>query len=167
MRVVSVFAVSVAALVVSLSPLAAETGKKFQAVSDKLAAEAATALLAQPAGGDGSNGAQVLYERALVANPANIAALIGLGRTHEKGGRVGKSLKYYRQALELEPNHLDALGLQGKAFLSKEMLDRAEANRDKLSRLCPQSCQQLDDLEVAIEGYKAEVTAIESKGEEN
>lgn len=134
----------------------ATANDKYKDVSQKLASEAAMALAA-----DRSDDALLLFERALVADPANLNALIGLGKTHEALGRVGRGLKYYRQALEIDPNAHPALEAQAVAFLKRDMFDRAEANRAKLARLCASGCKALDAVETALEAYRAEKAAID------
>lgn len=147
---------TVIALVGTLAlPLAlsgqATADSKYQDVSKLLVREA---QMAQKA--DKVAEAQTLFERALVADPANLNALIGLGKTHEAQGRVGRGLKYYRQALAIDPNEHVALEAQAVAFLKRDMIDRAEANRDKLARLCTDGCAALDSVTVALGTYKAE-----------
>lgn len=142
-----------AALVAIISlPAAAETEPKYQNISRQLVAEANIAMNA-----DHATDAQLLFERALTADPANTEALLGLGRSHEAQGQVGRGLKYYRLALEIEPNDQVALEAQAVAFLKREMLDRADANREKLVRLCPSGCKALDSVESALEAYLAAV----------
>ncbi|MBL4639480.1 MAG: hypothetical protein JKY57_03010, partial [Kordiimonadaceae bacterium] len=63
-------------------------------------------------------------------------------------------LKYYRQALEIEPNDKQALEVQTLAFLKRDMTDKANGNRDKLARLCVSGCPALDVVVSAIEAYK-------------
>ena len=129
--------------------VSADATEKYKKVSAHLVAQANAELVAKK-----YDGAKLLYERALVAAPANISALIGLGRTHEAAGRVGKGLKYYRQALEIEPNDKLALEVQTLAFLKRDMTDKANGNRDKLARLCVSGCPALDVVVSAIEAYK-------------
>lgn len=128
-----------------------QVADRYIDVSDTLAVQAKAKL-----GGGETEAAQDLYERALVANPANMQALIGLGKTHEAQGRVGRGLKYYRQALTIDPNALRALEAQAIAFLKRDMPDRAEINRDRLATLCRTGCEPLENVKVAIEGYRAE-----------
>ncbi|MCK0069816.1 tetratricopeptide repeat protein [Kordiimonas laminariae] len=149
MIVRSVFS-AVVAVSLFAAPAFAQTNEKYKQVSEKYVAEANVALKSE-----NNAQAQVLFERAIVANPANVTALIGLGQTHEAEGRIGRSLKYYRHALEIEPNALPALEAQALAFLKRDMIDRAESNLSKLSRLCPNGCKALDTVETSIEGYKA------------
>ena len=124
---------------------------KYKQVSRTLVSQA---IAAQKA--DKAEDAQTLFERALVADPASLQALIGLGQTHEAQGRVGRGLKYYRQALAIDPNEHVALEAQAVAFLKRDMVERAEANRDKLARLCTSGCKALDAVALALDTYKAE-----------
>lgn len=147
---VSIFAV--AAIAGSLLIAGTATANdKYRDASRQLVGQADMALRT-----DDAETALTLYERALVANPANVQALIGLGKTHEIMGRVGRGLKYYRQALTVDPNALVALEAQAVAFLKRDMIDRAEANRARLARLCAAGCGPLDNVETALEAYKAE-----------
>lgn len=132
-------------------PATAQTSEKHQSLSRQLVAQAVVALHAEKA-----DDAQLLYERALVANPSNIDALIGLGRSAEAQGRLGRGLKYYRRALEIEPNDHAALEAQALAFLKRDMADRATENRDKLARLCLNGCDALNTVSEAIEEYFAQ-----------
>lgn len=128
---------------------AATATDKYKDTSRELVVQAHVALTSESA-----EDAQLLFERALVANPANLQALIGLGKSHEAQGRVGRGLKYYRQALSIDPNAFTALEAQALAFLKRDMVERAEANRDKLARLCTGGCGELDTVDTAIKGYQ-------------
>lgn len=140
-----------AGLLASVTSIAqAQTTEKYQNVSRQLAAQAGVAMKA-----DKAEEAQLLFERALVADPANTDALLGLGKAHELQGRLGRSLKYYRQALEIEPNDKKALKAQALAFLKRDNWDRADANRAKLARLCPNGCEALNVVETALEAFLA------------
>jgi len=150
--------VFIAASVALASPSTAN--EKYRDAARQLEREAAVALDAARI-----EEALTLYERALVANPANVQVLIGLGRTHEALGRVGRGLKYYRQALAVDPNALPALEAQAVAFLKRDLVERSEANREKLARLCPTGCDQLESVETALEAYKAEKAAASNMAE--
>ena len=149
MRIQSFLAVSV--LIGSLaSPALAQTAEKYRLLSNDLVKKAEADMKA-----GAPRDAQAIYERALVANPANVEALIGLGRAHEAQGHVGSGLKYYRKALEIEPNDRDALEVQAIAFLKRNLADKAEGNREKLARICQSGCAELEAVETAIEEYRA------------
>jgi tetratricopeptide (TPR) repeat protein len=126
-----------------------QTSNKHQLLSSTLVVDAERALSTNKI-----DDAKLLFERALVANPSNIRALIGLGKTHELKGLTGRGLTYYRLALEVEPNDQDALEAQSLAFLKKNLYDRAEANRDRLKQVCSNGCTQLDAVENALKVYR-------------
>ena len=141
----------------------ASANDKYKDTSQVLVSEASMALVSEKA-----EDAQLLFERALVAHPANLEALVGLGKSHEAQGRVGRGLKYYRQALAIDPNARAALEAQALAFLKRDMVDRAESNRDKLARLCSAGCEALTVVEAALDGYVAKdaVVADASTGQQ-
>lgn len=134
---------------------------KYRDTSRILVSEASMALASEKA-----EDAQLLFERALVADPANLEALVGLGKSHEAQGRVGRGLKYYRQALAIDPNAHAALEAQALAFLKRDMVDRAQINLDKLSRLCTSGCDALSAVEAALDSHvaKSAVVADASSG---
>lgn len=132
-------------------PAVAQTANKYQSLSRELAAAGKVAMK-----GEKTDEATALFERALVADPSNVQALVGLGMASEAKGKLGKSLKYYRQALEIEPNDKPALEAQALAFLKRDMVDRATTNRDKLARLCSTGCDALDEVDSALEAYHAQ-----------
>lgn len=134
---------------------AATASDKYKDTSRILVSEASMALASEKA-----EDAQLLFERALVAHPANLEALVGLGKSHEAQGRVGRGLKYYRQALAIDPNAHAALEAQALAFLKRDMVDRAQSNRDKLARLCSAGCDALSTVEAALDGYVAKDTVV-------
>lgn len=90
------------------------------------------------------------FEAALVADPRNRRAYAGLARVAEAQGMPGKAVRFYREALELEPNDLDILELQGKALLMRGAKARAELNLERLKMLCTAPCPQRERLAMAI-----------------
>lgn len=139
----------------------AQTAEKYHKISESYVEQASQALNA----GNAAD-AQALYERALVANPSSVAALVGLGRAHTAQGRTGRGLKYYRFALEVTPNNKPALVEQSLAFLKKGNIDRATSNQMVLERLCSDGCAELSAVNAAIEEFRAhppEVKILEDK----
>lgn len=113
--------------------------------------------------------ARALFERALVANPASVTALIGLGRAYEAQDKVPVSLKYYRHALKIEPNSLEALEAQSLAFLKRGLFDEADLNRAKLERLCRAGCPALTSVSTALTDFlsqKADASEAQGASEE-
>lgn len=132
------------------SAASAQNAEKYQKISTMYVTQAIEALNT----GDAS-GAQAFYEKALVANPANVMALVGLGDAHSVQGRTGRGLKYYRFALEVVPNNKPALERQALAFLKKGNIDRAVSNQMILERLCSNGCEALSLVNLAIADFHA------------
>ncbi|WCL52735.1 tetratricopeptide repeat protein [Gimibacter soli] len=137
--------------------VAAQTAPQYQALSKDLVTQAEAALAKDAAD------AQLLFERALVADPANVEALVGLGHAFEEQGKLGRSLKYYRQALEIRPNNVVALESQALAFLKRKLPDRAERNRARIAEICANDCPSLDKVTAAIEAHHAAAEAADAK----
>lgn len=140
--------IALASLVWLSTAAHAQTSDKYHAISSQLVNTAYTALMSGE-----TDEARLMFERALVADPANVQALIGLGKAHEETGNTGKGLKYYRHALEIEPNDQQALKSQALAFLKRDMADRALDNKEKLARLCPKGCEALSVVTSAVDTY--------------
>jgi tetratricopeptide (TPR) repeat protein len=67
-----------------------------------------------------------------------------------KTGDLTNAATYYRKALDFDANHLGALEYQGELFVEMGDLDKAKANLAKLALLCPNGCEEREDLEKAI-----------------
>ncbi|WP_374388700.1 tetratricopeptide repeat protein [Sandaracinobacter sp.] len=90
------------------------------------------------------------FEAALAADPRNRRAYIGLARAAEAEGLPGKAVRFYREALEIDPNDLAALELQGMALVERGAKARAESNLERVKKLCDGPCPQADRLSAAI-----------------
>lgn len=103
-----------------------------------------------------------LLETALAVDPKNRAAYIALGRVAQGQQLPGKALRYYSEALQIEPNDVNALQAQGEAYVQRGAVDRARANLERVRQLCRQACPQGDQLAAAIRrGPPAEVLAAQ------
>lgn len=101
--------------------------------------------------------ARKLFERAIVANPANVAAHVALGTAWEVQGNVKKALKYYAIALEIEPTDTSALTAQALAYLAADLPERADESRAHLAKICGEGgCAALSTVADAIEAYEPE-----------
>ncbi len=89
-------------------------------------------------------------ETALAVDPRNRAAFVGLGRVAQKQKLFGQAIRFTNKALNLEPNDLDAIAVQGEAMVELGALPRARVNLAKLQKLCPSGCGQLATLSTAI-----------------
>jgi len=90
------------------------------------------------------------FEASLAADPRNVRAYHGLARTAEADGLPGKAVRFYREALQIDPNDLVALELQGNAFMARGATARAEANLERLRKLCEAPCAPADRLATTI-----------------
>jgi tetratricopeptide (TPR) repeat protein len=93
-----------------------------------------------------------------------IAELLPLMETHQhadvynfyafslrKTGDMTNAATFYRKALDFDANHLGALEYQGEMFVELGQIDQAKANLAKLVLLCPNGCEEREDLEQAIQ----------------
>lgn len=96
-------------------------------------------------------GAVGYYETALVADPRNISALVGLGDLARDRELPGKAVTYYRDALSQQPDNRDALAGLGAAYVARGATDRARATLAQLQQLCGEAaCPQVAALTHAL-----------------
>lgn len=91
-----------------------------------------------------------LFETALVVDPKNRQAYIGLARAAQGEKLPGKAIRFYREALKLEPNDATALAGQGEAFVQRGAVERAKRNLERLKTVCKGPCPQATTLAAAI-----------------
>lgn len=91
-----------------------------------------------------------LLETALVVDPRNRAAFIGLGRVALAQRLPGKAIRFYGEALKLEPNDVNALAGQGEAFVQRGAVQRAQQNLARVQSVCKGACPQAATLAAAI-----------------
>jgi Tfp pilus assembly protein PilF len=72
-----------------------------------------------------------LLETALAVDPKNRAAFLALADIAKAQGLPGKAIRFYREALELEPNDVAALAGQGDALVQKGAVVKAQENLAK------------------------------------
>jgi tetratricopeptide (TPR) repeat protein len=90
------------------------------------------------------------YETALAVDPRNVKAYLGLARAAEASGLPGKAIRYYREALAIDPNDVLAIEAQGLAYLARGAKGRAEANLERLRKICATPCPAADRLAAAV-----------------
>jgi Flp pilus assembly protein TadD len=74
----------------------------------------------------------------------------------------GKAIKFYFEALQLEPNDLNALAGQGEALVQRGAVERARRNLDRIKTLCHNACPQATTLAAVIaKGPPPEVLAAQ------
>jgi Flp pilus assembly protein TadD len=73
-----------------------------------------------------------------------------MGFAYRKSGDYAKASTFYLKALDFEPDHKGALEYQGELFLETGQMAKAQANLARLVALCPQGCEEREDLAEAI-----------------
>jgi Flp pilus assembly protein TadD len=79
-----------------------------------------------------------------------------LGYTLRKTGDFKTSLTYYTKALELQPDHKAAREYLGELYVETGNLDKAKEQLAALQRLCPDGCEEREDLQKAIDSKSAQ-----------
>lgn len=90
-------------------------------------------------------------ESALAVDPRNRQAFVLLGEVAQKQGLPGKAVRFYREALLIEPNDVVALAGQGEALVAKGALTKARENLARVKTLCVGTCPETATLAAAIE----------------
>ena len=92
-------------------------------------------------------------KKAIKEEPDNADIFNYLGFAHRKILDYDKSKIYYEKALSIQPDHKLALEYQGELFLKLDDVHSAQSNLVKLRVLCPEGCDELTDLDIAISKY--------------
>jgi tetratricopeptide (TPR) repeat protein len=94
--------------------------------------------------------AEDILETALAVDPRNRWAFVDLARVAEQQRLFGKAVRMANKALQIEPNDVDAIAVQGEAMVELGAIARAQANLQKLQTICTKGCPQLTQLSAAI-----------------
>jgi cytochrome c-type biogenesis protein CcmH/NrfG len=78
-----------------------------------------------------------------------------LGFTLRKTGDFKTSLTYYTKALELQPDHKAAREYLGELYVETGNLAKAQEQLAILAKLCPNGCEEREDLQKAISAKSA------------
>ena len=74
-----------------------------------------------------------------------------LGYAHRKLDRFEASLAYYEQALRIDPDHRGANEYLGELYVELGQIELARQQLQKLGRLCPFGCAEIEDLRRRID----------------
>jgi tetratricopeptide (TPR) repeat protein len=128
------------------------------AIDARSSAWVAKGKAAQAAGN--LDGATDAFESALAVDPRNREGFIGLGEIARVRDLPGKAIRYYREALELQPDDVAALKEQGEALVQQGAVDRAKGNLTKLRAICSKkACPEVAQLTAAIAKGPPVITA--------
>lgn len=111
------------------------------------------------------------FEAALALDPGNVMAYIGLGRAHAKADLSGKAVRYYREALNIDPNDLIALEEQGAVLAERGATQRAQINLARIRTICKSEClhatRLASTIDKAVTAQKASTAAAEKPQNSN
>jgi Flp pilus assembly protein TadD len=77
-----------------------------------------------------------------------------LGYAYRQSGQTQRAFEHYARALQLNPGHRGAHEYVGEAYLLVNNLAKAEEHLAALQRLCPQPCEEYEDLKKAVAEYR-------------
>lgn len=107
-----------------------------------------TSVRAKIAAGDYQGARDELRGLAEDTQQADVYNLLGF--TLRKTGDYRTSLTYYTKALELEPDHKAAREYLGELYVETGDMTKANDQLARLTTLCPNGCEERDDLAKAI-----------------
>jgi len=107
-----------------------------------------TSVRAKIAAGDYPGARDELRGLAEDTQQADVYNLLGF--TLRKTGDYRTSLTYYTKALELEPDHKAAREYLGELYVETGDIAKANDQLARLTTLCPNGCEERDDLAKAI-----------------
>ncbi len=142
------FAPAAAALSLALAVTASVTVADDRQTSPRAAqliAEGEAALSA----GD-AQGAIDAFEAALAVDPGHTPVFLSLAEAARLDGLQGKAIRYYREALNRDPDNFAAISGEGQALVEKGALEKAKRNLTKLESLCGSTCPETRNLQLSI-----------------
>ena len=99
--------------------------------------------------------ALVELEEAVAADPEDADAWNLVGFSYRKLERHEPALEGYAKALAIDPRHTEAIEYLGELYLALDDLPRAEEQLARLDEICGSGCEEYEELNEAIQGYKA------------
>ena len=102
------------------------------------------------------------FEAALTVDPGYTPIFLNLAEAAREEKLQGKAIRYYREALERDPDNLAAMAGEGEALAEKGALEKARLSLAKVQSLCGDSCPETLALANAIAaGARAQVVTAE------
>jgi tetratricopeptide (TPR) repeat protein len=82
-----------------------------------------------------------------------------LGYTFRKLDRLDKAFEHYKRALAIDPRHRGAHEYIGEAYLMAGDVASAEKHLKALRSICTLSCEEMRDLQAAVEAHRGKMSA--------
>jgi tetratricopeptide (TPR) repeat protein len=86
-----------------------------------------------------------------VADKSNPEVLNGLGYTNRKLGLFTEAIAYYKQALDRDPDYVEAREYLGEGYVTLGKLDLAREQLGEIEQRCGTACEEYVDLRDAID----------------
>lgn len=106
------------------------------------------------------------FEAALAVDPAYTPIFLNLAEAARRDGLQGKAIRYYREALERDPDNFAAISGEGEALVEKGAVERAQRNLARLESLCGSSCPETLALQATIAAGPPARLAVEVQDED-
>ncbi len=100
-----------------------------------------------------------LFTAVVESEPDNADAFNHLGYIHRQLQSFDDAFRYYRRALEINPEHTGAHHYIGEAYLEVDRLDMAEQHLRQLDIICLFGCDDFYELKEAVELYRVNHTS--------
>lgn len=152
------FAFGFALVVAGAATAAPGRDDQLKPLSVQLTAAGNAALAA----GD-AQGAIDSFETALASDPRNVAAFRGIAQAYEQLKLPGRAVRFYREALALNPSDIAALEGQGRALVARGATARAQVNLARIKALCKADCSAAARLETSIAKASQQASAAPAK----
>ena len=88
-------------------------------------------------------------------NPRSADVYNLLGFSYRKSKDFKRAERNYARALRINPEHKGALEYMGELFLETDRRPKAEELLARLEKLCPNGCEELEDLRGAFRGNQS------------
>lgn len=136
----------------ALSLVLAVTASVGQA-DDRQAAPRAAQLIAEGDAALNAGDAQTAidaFEAALAVDPGHTPVFLKLAEAARLEGLQGKAIRFYREALDRDPDNVAAISGEGIAMVEKGAMEKAKRNLTKLESLCGATCPETRNLQASI-----------------
>jgi Flp pilus assembly protein TadD len=94
------------------------------------------------------------FQQAALRDPESADLHNYLGFSYRNLKQMDLAFKYYKRSIELNPRHRGAHEYIGEAYLMVGDLKSAEKHLAALRNICLLPCEELADLEKAIQAYR-------------
>ena len=106
--------------------------------------------------------ARSAYETALLLNPGDSSIYFALGKVARAEKMPGRAIKYFDDAIRLDPKNQTAVLEEGLAMMDKGAIESARQTLAQLKTLCAKNCAIAEPLAAAIAAGPPKVMTAEA-----